>query len=390
MRRALRPALGKSIANRDPRKLRSRPSLPELTSGHINREITSRRLSKTFTRLVPPESNSKGQRNGAKASKFSRLVKLVEETVNDDQSLVAVSYDHQAEALQEAFRNTPLFSSAAYNSVESVFNSSTTWEGDTEIISQCGLVGALQNADANDDTVKMEDDIQDRLVLANLDFPWSAFICGSKGSGKSHTLACLLENALMLKVDADEITGDDLDPSVGKFQGPPAAIMFHYNTYAESAMTRPCQAADLCFNGKIPVRVLVSASNSNIRAMKHFYDDLAGLPPGYPPPSVEPLYLRDRQLTTDRILRLMAIEPIGTEPSTDPTYLDVFRSILDDMALSGSGFTYAGFREKLVTQNWTREQRESLNLRLERLEMWIEPDSEWNSSPGPAIRQGLK
>jgi hypothetical protein len=34
-------------------------------------------------------------------------------------------------------------------------------------------------------------------VLLNTDAPWSAFLCGSQGSGKSHTLSCMLENCLL-------------------------------------------------------------------------------------------------------------------------------------------------------------------------------------------------
>lgn len=36
-------------------------------------------------------------------------------------------------------------------------------------------------------------------VYLNTDAPWSAFLCGSQGSGKSHSLSCILENCLIRK-----------------------------------------------------------------------------------------------------------------------------------------------------------------------------------------------
>ncbi|KAE8312120.1 hypothetical protein BDV41DRAFT_539835 [Aspergillus transmontanensis] len=38
--------------------------------------------------------------------------------------------------------------------------------------------------------------VDPRLYL-NVSHPFSTFICGSQGSGKSHTLSCILENCLI-------------------------------------------------------------------------------------------------------------------------------------------------------------------------------------------------
>ncbi len=46
-----------------------------------------------------------------------------------------------------------------------------------------------------EDEVKLPD-LEDSRLFVNMDAPWSAFICGSQGSGKSHTLSCMLEAAL--------------------------------------------------------------------------------------------------------------------------------------------------------------------------------------------------
>jgi hypothetical protein len=54
-------------------------------------------------------------------------------------------------------------------------------------------------------------------VLLNTKSPWSAFLCGSQGSGKSHTLACMLENCLLD------------DSKIGKTPHPLAGLILHYD-----------------------------------------------------------------------------------------------------------------------------------------------------------------
>ncbi|KAF2000365.1 hypothetical protein P154DRAFT_598783 [Amniculicola lignicola CBS 123094] len=77
-------------------------------------------------------------------------------------------------------------------------------------------------------------------VLLNTASPWSAFLCGSQGSGKSHTLSCMLENCLLDK------------PSIGKNPNPLAGLVFHYDSTQGSGV---CEAAYLCSH--IPTTVLI-------------------------------------------------------------------------------------------------------------------------------------
>lgn len=208
MRHALGPALGKSIAIRNLRILRGCPSPAGLVSGRVKQQNARRRLSTTPKCLDQSGNNESEQRDGAKTSK-------------DNKILVSGSYDYRAEAIREAFRNAPLFSSAARDFVESVVDNPATEKHNTEkLVSQYGLVGTLQRFDANKHTEQEEVDIQQRLVIANLDFPWSAFICGSKGSGKSHTLACLVVNALSLKADPDAKQAVMLNRQPGNLEVP--------------------------------------------------------------------------------------------------------------------------------------------------------------------------
>jgi len=130
-------------------------------------------------------------------------------------------------------------------------------------------------------------------VLLNTNSPWSAFLCGSQGSGKSHALSCMLENCLLD------------DPCIGKNPRPLAGIVFHYD---RSQAGDVCEAAYLC--SRVPTKVLVSASS--IGKLKKSYNDVAkkcGAEIG-----VAPLELHTSHLNTERIKLLMAVGKEGDMP----------------------------------------------------------------------------
>jgi hypothetical protein len=88
----------------------------------------------------------------------------------------------------------------------------------------------------------------DPRVFFNISAPSSAFICGSQGSGKSHTLSCLLENCLM-KSD------------VSALESPLAGLLFHYDSFTSDVRGTPCEAAHLASNSSVRVRVLCPPTN---------------------------------------------------------------------------------------------------------------------------------
>ncbi len=145
----------------------------------------------------------------------------------------------------------------------------------------------------------------DPRIFLNVNTPFSAFICGSQGSGKSHTLSCMLENCLL--------------PSrqLGKLPNPLSGIVFHYDNFTSISSGQMCEAAYLCSKG-IPVRVLVSPSNQ--WRMKELYTNLPGLPAGSKKPDVQPLRLKEKHLTTLRMMNLMAVSG-GDGPV--PLYVEV-------------------------------------------------------------------
>jgi hypothetical protein len=92
------------------------------------------------------------------------------------------------------------------------------------------------------------DNQSDELFYYNVAAPSSTFICGSQGSGKSHTLSCLLENSLF--------------PSVAnELPRPLTGIVFHYDTFINDSQGSPCEAAYLSTNAAVRVRVLCAPTN---------------------------------------------------------------------------------------------------------------------------------
>ena len=149
----------------------------------------------------------------------------------------------------------------------------------------------------------------DSRIFLNINTPWSAFICGSQGSGKSHTLSCMLENSL-------------LPSQLGALPKPLAAIVFHYDKFTSFSSSQICEAAYLCSSG-IPVRVLVSPSN--FWRMQHAYSNMPGLPANAKKPVIAPMLLKERHLDIERMMNLMAV---SEKDGPMPLYMEVGRSRL--------------------------------------------------------------
>lgn len=138
-------------------------------------------------------------------------------------------------------------------------------------------------------------------VLLNTNTPWSAFICGSQGSGKSYTLSCMLENCLFSS------------NRIGKLPRPLAGLVFHNDTRSAGSV---CEAAYLASLKGVKVNVLVSRSNE--RALRAIYGKVAASGDV----KVYPLVLQSHHLTTERMHRLMAF---SDQEGSVPLYMEVNR-----------------------------------------------------------------
>ena len=136
----------------------------------------------------------------------------------------------------EELKTTPLFTPQV-DEVASQAQSSTTG-----FFKQYALLGQSLEVSSGSDSAF---DPMSVPVILNTDAPWSAFICGTQGSGKSHTLSCMLEDCLM-----------EDDNKIITTQRPLSAMLFNYDIHASG---RPCEAVFLASHVK--TRVLVSPSD---------------------------------------------------------------------------------------------------------------------------------
>ncbi|KAK4239478.1 hypothetical protein C8A03DRAFT_32430 [Achaetomium macrosporum] len=189
----------------------------------------------------------------------------------------------------------------------------------------------------------------DPRIFWNIAAPSSFFICGSQGSGKSHTLSCLLENALA-------------PCEANLLPRPLTGLVFHYDTFISDSGGSPCEAAWLSSNSNIKVRVLCPPTN--IRTMQRLYKR-------FPNIKVEELRLNESDLNTKRMLDLMAVTTGGNLP----LYLHVAQRILRDLRViqqkTDTGFSYASFKQSLALENLTEMQLAPLKQRLETLESFM-------------------
>ncbi|MCJ1425207.1 hypothetical protein MMC29_003095 [Sticta canariensis] len=284
------------------------------------------------------------------------------ENIGFHMSLLSVSNDKdQAHTVQiEEIKTAPLFSAAAADAVLAA-------DKRASIFPQFGLLGRaldIYNAsDPEDDSQspkRITESAASRLFL-NVNTPWSAFICGSQGSGKSHTLSCMLEAALITK------------PELGRLPKPLAGLVFHYDKFSSVSSCQVCEAAYLCSSG-IPVRVLVSPSN--FWRMKQAYENLPGLAPDAKKPVVKALLLKETHLDVERLMKLMAVD--DTDKAI-PLYMEVTCRIMRQMAIESRGapgLNYAAFKRRLSEETFSAQQSALLNIRLNLLESFMElPDT---------------
>ena len=203
---------------------------------------------------------------------------------------------HKQDYYQEEVKTSPLFSGPVLD-----FFGAT-------VLPQYGLLAQnlqlYQNYAPHRTTTDPVGQHIDPRIFLNVNTPWSAFICGSQGSGKSHTLSCMLENCLI--------------PSpLGILPCPLAALVFHYDRFTSYASNQICEAAYLCSSG-IPVKVLVSPTN--FWRMRNAYQNLPGLPPNAKKPEVVSLRFEEKHLDVSRMMNLMAV---NEKDGPLPLYIEV-------------------------------------------------------------------
>ncbi|KAG8677801.1 hypothetical protein FPOAC2_03941 [Fusarium poae] len=196
-------------------------------------------------------------------------------------------------------------------------------------------------------------DAMNSRIFYNVADPSSTFICGSQGSGKSHSLSTILENCL-LPCDANELPR------------PLSGLVFHYDTFISDTGGMPCEAAYLSSHPGVNVRVLCAPSN--FWNIKRIYS-------GLPNVTVEMLRINQSDLNTQRMLDLMAVSSV--KGGGLPLYLHVISRILRDMRIqqqsTNSAFNYTMFKTLVSREDLKEGQMVPLQQRLETLESFMVP-----------------
>ncbi|KAL2180691.1 uncharacterized protein P884DRAFT_274602 [Thermothelomyces heterothallicus CBS 202.75] len=301
--------------------------------GNVGREVKAASCSSEKSLCV--EESTSGESSQDETSAESDLSGDEETVLNTHLDLL--QRRPELDELNE-IKTTPLFTEAVRKHALS-FSSKTT----EKPFSQYGLLGGNLTGDISGDASP------DPRIFWNIAAPSSFFICGSQGSGKSHTLSCLLENALV-------------PCKANVLPRPLTGIVFHYDTFTSDSGGSPCEVAWLSSNPDIKVRVLCPPTN--IRTLQDMYKK-------FPSIRVEELRLNESDLNTKRMLDLMAVTTGGNLP----LYLHVAQRILRDLRVNqqktGAGFSYTAFKKQLALEDLTEMQLAPLKQRLETLESFM-------------------
>ncbi|KAJ4346476.1 uncharacterized protein N0V89_010405 [Didymosphaeria variabile] len=249
--------------------------------------------------------------------------------LTDDSFTDGSGTDHQAE-----IRHAPLAD-------EGIFRSRST----ISLIPQFGLMGT------HDQNI---DNASSKLFL-NTNVPFSAFVCGVQGSGKSHTTSCILENCLIPS------------KNLGVLQEPLSALVFSYGLFTgDGAGFSISEAAFL--GAPIPrlgnahvKKIHVLVCDTNLRRIRKLYERLPNV-------TVSAFKLNPRNLDIDLMLTLMNV----SESDRMPLYMGAILQIIREMATTSDRFDYRVFKERVRGQRFSPDQENMLKIRLDLLESFLD------------------
>ncbi|KAF3902071.1 hypothetical protein ABW21_db0200481 [Orbilia brochopaga] len=253
-----------------------------------------------------------------------------------------------------------------------------------DVVIQSGIFAKIQQTRGTLPTIDpwgagepQKAEINNDILLLNTTTPWTTFICGLQGAGKSHSLSVIIENCLIP------------NKSIGVLARPLSALVLYYAPFTPVDAGKPCEVAYLAVpvpgsenslpDGQGPSSarsVTVLASRSNLGNMKKVYEKIPGV-------TVRPLLFKPSQLTIKTMLNLMSVQQDNTA-----LYLQVVTRILREMAAENpTGFDYEKFKSLLSEEPLTPMQWAPLELRLELLESFI--GAEQNPNPFVPIPGGI-
>ncbi|PSN74339.1 hypothetical protein BS50DRAFT_478996 [Corynespora cassiicola Philippines] len=203
-------------------------------------------------------------------------------------------------------------------------------------------------------------------LLLNTNVPFSTFICGVQGSGKSHTTSTILENSLIRS------------KHLGRLQKPLSALILSYGHFGSGNGFNICEATFLAAanddSDQHAKKVNVLVSPSNYLAIREYYMKVPNV-------TVTPFRIKPWNLNIDVMLTLMAVK----ESESPPLYMAQVSQILREMAAKSRVFNYLEFRALVDQQKFNKVQKQMLGQRLKLLDWFLDLD---NSCPEPTFHPG--
>ena len=218
-----------------------------------------------------------------------------------------------------------------------------------ELVPQYGLLGSLEEE---------SETLTDPQLFLNTNVPFSAFVCGVQGSGKSHTTSCILENSILAS------------PHLGYLESPVSTLVFSYGEWSSGGAG--FNISEATFLGsphpKFPnqyvrkITVLYSPSNP---AIKRMYERLPNV-------QMVPFRLKAKTLDIGALHSLMAVD----EKSTTPLYMVTVEAILWEIATKSAdgSMDYAEFKRRIAEEKWDSTQSNMLKMRTNLLESFLDLD----------------
>ncbi|KAI5124859.1 hypothetical protein M0805_007292 [Coniferiporia weirii] len=212
--------------------------------------------------------------------------------------------------------------------------------------SQYGLLGQVLFVHTKERASTPEDT---RLYM-NTNAPLSVLVCGVQGSGKSHTVAAMLESMFIPD-----------DKRIGRLTKPLCGLILHMSD--GGLHSNPSEAAWVGVPRGLFIkapRVAVYVSPSSLNTMRAVYKPLGANV------QVLPLYLTEDELDAQAFLSMMAV---GSSDSA-PLYVQIILSILREL---GEHYTYQAFKDNLEKRrkDFNPAQEAGLKQRMSLLESFM-------------------
>ncbi|KAJ4373674.1 hypothetical protein N0V86_007817 [Didymella sp. IMI 355093] len=263
--------------------------------------------------------------------------------------------------IQDTNVDTPALSNAVERSIRQapLLAAGVVAEHYKDLIPQFGLIGGLEEDNTSTDS----------QLFLNTNVPFSAFICGVQGSGKSHTTSCILENAILAS------------SHLGHLESPVSTLVFSYGEWSsggagfnisEATFLGASQPAFPDHHVK-KVTVLYSPSNP---AIKRMYERLPNV-------QMVPFRLKTRTLDIGALHTLMAVD----EKSTMPLYMATVEAVLREIASRSAdgSLDYLEFKRRLAKEKFDSTQKNMLSMRMNLLESFLDLES---TAPVPDFKPG--